>query len=78
MESGDGRPDIILEPLDKKYPAYIFELKKLKTKNIEKETEKALEQIEENRYDSVLKRKGISEIIKIGMVFDKKKVEFKN
>ena len=77
MESGDGRPDIILEPLDKKHPAYIFELKKLKAKNIEKETEKALEQIEENRYDSVLKRKGISEIIKIGMVFDKKKVEFK-
>ena len=77
MESGDGRADIILEPLDKKHPAYIFELKKLKTKNIEKETEKALEQIEENRYDSVLKRKGISEIIKIGMVFDKKKVEFK-
>ena len=77
MESGDGRPDIILEPLDKKHPAYIFELKKLKTKNIEKETEKALEQIEENRYDSVLKRKGILEIIKIGMVFDKKKVEFR-
>ena len=77
MESGDGRPDIILEPLDKKHPAYIFELKKLKTKSIEKETEKALEQIEENRYDSILKRKGISEIIKIGMVFDKKKVEFK-
>ena len=77
MESGDGRPDIILEPLDKKHPAYIFELKKLKTKAVEKETEKALEQIEENRYDSVLKRKGISEIVKIGMVFDKKKVEFK-
>lgn len=77
MKSGDGRPDIILEPLDKKHPAYIFELKKLKTKAVEKETEKALEQIEENRYDSVLKRKGISEIIKIGMVFDKKKVEFK-
>ena len=77
MESGDGRPDIILEPLDKKHPAYIFELKKLKTKAVEKETERALEQIEENRYDSVLKRKGISEIIKIGMVFDKKKVEFK-
>ena len=77
MESGDGRPDIILEPLDKKHPAYIFELKKLKTKNIEKETEKALEQIEENRYDSILKRKGISEIIKIGIVFDKKKVEFR-
>ncbi|WP_294066327.1 AAA family ATPase [uncultured Fusobacterium sp.] len=76
-ESGDSRPDLILEPLDKKNPAYIFELKKGKTKNIEKEAEKALEQIDENRYDSILTRKGFKEIIKIGMVFDKKKVEFK-
>ena len=76
-ESGDGRPDLILEPLDKKNPAYIFELKKGKTKNIKKEAEKALEQIDENRYDSILTRKGFKEIIKIGMVFDKKKVEFK-
>ena len=76
-ESGDGRPDLILEPLDRKNPAYIFELKKGKTKNMEKEAEKALEQIDENRYDSILTRKGFKEIIKIGMVFDKKKVEFK-
>ena len=76
-ESGDGRADLILEPLDKKNPAYIFELKKGKTKNIEKEAEKALEQIDENRYDSILTRKGFKEIIKIGMVFDKKKIEFK-
>ena len=77
MESGDGRPDLILEPLDRTRPAYIFELKKLKTKNIENETEKALNQIEENRYDSVLTRKGFKDITKIGMVFDKKRVEFK-
>ena len=76
-ESGDGRPDLILEPLDRTRPAYIFELKKLKTKNIENETEKALNQIEENRYDSVLTRKGFKDITKIGMVFDKKRVEFK-
>ena len=76
MESGDGRPDIILEPIDKKYPAYIFELKKAISKNVEKESERALNQIEENRYDTILKRKGIEEIVKIGMVFDNKKVEF--
>ena len=77
MESGDGRPDLILEPIDKTRPAYIFELKKLKTNDIEKEAEKALNQIEENRYDSVLTRKGFKDITKIGMVFDKKRVEFK-
>ena len=77
-ESGDGRPDLILEPLDKTKPAYIFELKKANTKNIEKESKKALEQIEKNRYDSSLTRKGFKDVIKIGMVFNKKKVEFKN
>lgn len=57
---------------------YIFELKKANTKNIEKESKKALEQIEKNRYDSSLTRKGFKDVIKIGMVFNKKKVEFKN
>ena len=75
MESGDGRPDLILEPLDRKNPAYILELKKGKTKNIEKEAETALKQIEENRYDSILTRKGFNNIVKIGLVFDGKKVE---
>ena len=75
MESGDGRPDLILEPLDRKNPAYILELKKGKTKNIKKEAETALKQIEENRYDSILTRKGFKNIVKIGLVFDGKKVE---
>lgn len=78
VESGDGRADIILEPLDKNKPGYIFELKNSKLKNIKLEAKRALNQIEENRYETLLKRKGISEIIKIGMVFDKKRVEFKN
>ena len=77
IESGDGRADIILEPTNKTKPGYIFELKNSKLKNIELEAIRALEQIEDNRYDTLLRRKGIKEIIKIGMVFDKKKIEFK-
>ena len=77
IESGDGRADIILEPTDKTKPGYIFELKNSKLKNIKLEAIRALEQIEDNRYDTLLRRKGIKEIIKIGMVFDKKKIEFK-
>ena len=77
IESGDGRADIILEPTDKTKPSYIFELKNSKLKNIKLEAIRALEQIEDNRYDTLLRRKGIKEIIKIGMVFDKKKIEFK-
>ena len=72
-ETGYGRADIILKPRNKKWIGYIFELKRAKTKNLEKEAEKALEQIEEKKYDTLLINEGIKEIIKIGLVFDGKK-----
>ena len=72
-ETGYGRADIILKPRNKKWTGYIFELKRAKTKNLEKEAEKALEQIEEKKYDTLLINEGIKEIIKIGLVFDGKK-----
>ena len=72
-ETGYGRADIVLIPRNKKWSGYVFELKRAKTKNLEKEAEKALEQIEEKKYDTVLVSEGIKEIIKIGLVFDGKK-----
>ena len=75
-ESGYGRPDIILEALDKTKPSYILELKKADEKNIEKKAEKAVKQIESKKYDAVLERKGIKDIVKIGIAFDGKKAEF--
>ena len=72
-ETGYGRADIILKPRNKKWSGYVFELKRAKTKNLEKEAEKALEQIEEKKYDTLLINEGIKEIIKIGLVFDGKK-----
>ena len=75
-ESGYGRPDIILEALDKTKPSYILELKKADEKNIEKKAEKAAEQIENKKYDAVLERKGIKDIVKIGIAFDGKRAEF--
>ncbi len=76
QESGDGRADIVLKPVDKNKPAYILELKRLK-KSVGKELEEALNQIKEKRYDSILKREGINDITNIVLVFDKKKVFFK-
>ena len=73
VEAGYGRADIILKPKNKNWTGYIFELKRAKTKNLEKEAEKALEQIEEKKYDTILISEGIKEIIKIGLVFDGKK-----
>lgn len=72
-ETGYGRADIVLIPRNKKWSGYVFELKRAKTKNLEKEAEKALEQIEEKKYDTILINEGIKEIIKIGLVFDGKK-----
>ena len=72
-ETGYGRADIILKPRNKKWIGYIFELKRAKTQNLEKEAEKALKQIEEKKYDTILINEGIKDIIKIGLVFDGKK-----
>lgn len=74
-EAGDGRADIILRPRMKNWAGYIFELKRAKTKDMKKEAKKAYEQIEEMRYDTFLKNAGIKDIIKIGLVFDGKKIE---
>lgn len=75
IESGYGRADIILEPRHKNWTGYIFELKRAKIKDRKKEADNALKQIEENKYEALLKRKGIKDIVKIGLVFDRKKVE---
>lgn len=50
MEAGYGRADIILFPRDKTKVGYILELKRSYTKMPEKEVEKALQQIDENKY----------------------------
>ena len=72
-ETGYGRADIVLIPRNRKWSGYIFELKRAKTQNLEKEASKALEQIEEKKYDTLLINEGIKDIIKIGLVFDGKK-----
>ena len=73
-EAGYGRADIILFPKDKTKAGYILELKRAYTKKLEKEAEKALQQIDENRYYIELERYGVKEIVKLGYVFDGKKV----
>jgi hypothetical protein len=49
-------------------------LKRAYTKKPEKEVEKALQQIDENKYYVELERYGVKEIIKLGYVFDGKKI----
>lgn len=74
IESGYGRADIILFPKNQTKAGYIFELKRANAKDIEKEVQKALLQINIKKYYTELEKHGVKEIIKIGYVFDGKKV----
>ena len=74
IESGYGRADIILFPKNQTKAGYIFELKRANTKDIEKEVQKALLQINIKKYYTELEKHGVKEIIKIGYVFDGEKV----
>ena len=78
-ESGYGRYDILLEPINKKETAFILEFKVAKSENeIEKKLEEALKQIEDRKYDIELKNKNIFDIFKVAFVFYGKKVKVKN
>ena len=50
-----------------------MELKRSNTNDIEKEAERAFNQIEDKKYEALLKKNGVKDIVKIGIVFDGKK-----
>ena len=77
QESGLGRADILLEPKNKNGVGYILEIKAAKkSKRISNLAKKAYNQIEEKKYETELKRRGITDIVKIGIAFKGKIVEF--
>ena len=76
-ESGDGRYDIALSPKVSNLPGIIIELKAEKNCN-EKELQElaktALKQINDKKYDTELKSKGVKTIYKYGVAFSGKHV----
>ena len=75
-ESGDGRLDLVLEPKIKSLPGIIFEFKAEKDESdLIAAAERALKQIDRKLYDTELRSRGITEIVKYGIVFAGKKVE---
>lgn len=59
QESGYGRPDIVLRPLDKNKTGYIMELKAVKKgESIEKKLEEAKKQLIETYYEADLEKMG--------------------
>ncbi len=77
-EAGLGRVDIILlNKEDKNRLAIIMELKrinKFREKTKEMALKNALKQIENKRYELEVKKRGYSNILKMGVVFDGKRV----
>ena len=81
-ESGYGRYDIMLEPIDKtneKYPGIVIEFKVInprKENSLEETVKAALKQIEEKNYDAELIKRGVKEenIHHYGFAFKGKEV----
>ena len=78
-ESGFGRYDVMLEPLDKNQNAYVIEFKVFKQnrdKTLEGAVQNALKQIREKQYDTQLLAKGVSKekIFHYGFAFEGKTV----
>lgn len=77
-ESGEGRYDIQLMPKDNKHPGILLELKAGKDDSedaLKILARKALNQIEERKYDTEMRARGVEKIIKYGIAFSGKKVE---
>ena len=70
-ESGLGRFDIQLMPLTNDIPGFLFEFKYTKDarENLESLADKALQQIDDKKYDTELRNAGVESIIKIGIAF---------
>ena len=76
-ESGEGRYDICLCPKNDKLPGILIELKAAKgctEEELALLSEKALEQINDRKYETELMEKGVKSILKYGAAFSGKRV----
>lgn len=77
QESGLGRADILLEPKNKNGVGYILEIKAARKNNrISNLAKRAHKQIDSKIYETELRKRGVVDIVKIGIAFRGKEVEF--
>jgi hypothetical protein len=77
QESGLGRADILLEPRNKNGVGYILEIKAARKNNrISNLAKRAHKQIDSKIYETELRKRGIVDIVKIGIAFRGKEIEF--
>ncbi|WP_336164385.1 AAA family ATPase [Fusobacterium polymorphum] len=76
IESDLGRYDFLIEPKNKSKRAFIIEFKSTDSvEKLEEISKKALQQIEDKKYDVSLKQNGIKEITYIGIAFCGKQIK---
>ena len=76
IESGLGRYDFLIEPKNKSKRAFIMEFKSTDSiEKLEEVSKEALKQIEDKKYDILLKQNGIKEITYIGIAFCGKQIK---
>ncbi len=74
-ESGYGRVDILMTPKNKTQPGIIIEMKKIRPRETtETALEAALQQIEDRQYETILRQQGCTNIMKLAVTFDGKRV----
>ena len=77
QESGLGRADILLEPKNKNGVGYILEIKAARKNNrISNLAKRAHKQIDSKIYETELRKRGVVDIVKIGIAFRGKEIEF--
>jgi len=72
-ESGFGRYDVCLIPVDPKGTGFVFEFKRVEKQTLQKTAKKALEQIITRNYATELLEAGVSTIRAIGVAIDGKR-----
>jgi hypothetical protein len=73
LESGLGRPDILIKPRSLRKEVIILEIKRVKDiDDLPSACDAALKQIEDNRYEESLRKDGFRHFIKYGVSFYKK------
>jgi hypothetical protein len=79
-ESGLGRFDIQLQPMDQQLPGFLFELRASRDQkeNLEYLAQTALDQIREKQYETEMRSAGVKAMIRMGIAFRGKKVVVKH
>nr|VFJ42482.1 MAG: PD-(D/E)XK nuclease superfamily protein [Candidatus Kentron sp. DK] len=76
IESGLGRADILMSPVEAGERGIVMEFKRLGgNEEMEAQLQAALAQIEEKQYAAALRGEGCGEVLELGIVFDGKRLE---